>query len=330
MLSKRTIILIISGLLFYNIGVPLCGQVPKCLAVITEISGDVLVKKANKTDFEKASWGTQLFQGDQIKTSDRSQVSLLFANSSLIKLAANSRMTVSVTGTTANVKATEIPTNISAAMVGNFFTVTSKRENKEERGALAGLRSVSEDLVIRPASPFNTLIKTIRPSFTWNTIKSFDSFKVNLFNSRGLVWSRKVTDSTMKYPDNDNGLDYGETYFWNVEGEGLIENVKSANHKFSVLSSEKSKEVEGQETIIRNTFKDASESSSLHSVLGAYYINQGLLQDAINEFQIISKINADATLPHEILGSIYSDMGNKDKAIEELQKALTLAKNKDK
>lgn len=64
--------------------------------------------------------------------------------------------------------------------------------------------------------------------------------------------------------------------------------------------------------------------------LGAYYINQGLLQDAINEFQIISKINIDAPVPHEILGSLYTDVGDKDKAIEELQKALALAKNKDR
>ena len=53
---------------------------------------------------------------------------------------------------------------------------------------------------------------------------------------------------------------------------------------------------------------------------------QGLLQDAINEFQVISKINTDAALPHEILGSLYSEVGDKDKAIDELQKALTLTK----
>ena len=55
-------------------------------------------------------------------------------------------------------------------------------------------------------------------------------------------------------------------------------------------------------------------------------MNQGLLQDAINEFQIVSGINPDAPLPHEILGSLYSDAGNKDKAIEEFQKALKLSK----
>jgi tetratricopeptide (TPR) repeat protein len=31
-------------------------------------------------------------------------------------------------------------------------------------------------------------------------------------------------------------------------------------------------------------------------------------------------------LPHEILGSLYTEAGNKDKAIEELQKALELTK----
>jgi hypothetical protein len=35
-------------------------------------------------------------------------------------------------------------------------------------------------------------------------------------------------------------------------------------------------------------------------------------------------------LPHEILGSLYSEIGDKDNAIDELQKALTLGKNKDK
>jgi tetratricopeptide (TPR) repeat protein len=134
----------------------------------------------------------------------------------------------------------------------------------------------------------------------------------------------------MKYPEIEKGLEFGESYFWNVEGEYLIDTDKSANHKFSVLSLEKSKEVEENEIAIRNIFKNDPGSSSLHSVLGAYYINTGLLQDAIIEFQIIAKLNIDAALPHELLGSLFSEVGNKDKAIDELQKALKLEKDKDK
>src|ERR1035437_2623344 len=134
----------------------------------------------------------------------------------------------------------------------------------------------------------------------------------------------------MSYPENEKGLEFGESYFWNVEGEYPFNTGETANHKFSVLSLEKSKEVKENENTIRNTFKNDLESSSLHSFLGAYYYNIGLLQDAICEIQIIAKINMDAALPHEILGSLYSEVGDKDKAINELQKALIMIKNKDK
>jgi len=75
------IIVLLSGLSLSN-----AQQVTRCLAVITEINGSVLLKKVNKADFEKAYWGTQLIEGDQIKTSDKSGVKLLYSNNTLISL----------------------------------------------------------------------------------------------------------------------------------------------------------------------------------------------------------------------------------------------------
>jgi len=302
---------------------------PQYIAVITGISGNVLLKKAGKTEFTKTFWGTQLFQDDQIKTTDNAAVSMTYSNNRIITLGPNDLMTVtkaepSVTEKAGNVK------KVSSAMMVNISALTSKRDNKKDIGALAGLRGPVIEEPLELTSPSNTFIKTDRPTFTWIPKKPFDKFIVNLYNSKGLVWSNKVSESTLKFPENEKGLEPGETYFWNVEGEDLLDNKKSANYKFSVLSFEKNKEIQDQEALIRKTFDNDSDSSSLHSFLGAYYINQGLLQDAINEFQIISKMNPDAPLPHEILGSLYSDVGSKDKAIEELQKALTLSKNKEK
>ena len=323
--------LIISFLVFMFPGMRLSFAQPasQCVAVITEIKGEAFLRKAARSEFARASWGTQLFQGDEIRTSDKSEVKLLFSNSNLISLDQNSTIRISgketpVTETTGNVK------NISSAMMVDLSAFTSRREDKNDVGALAGLRAVETEQSIELTSPYNTMIKTDRPSFSWNAKKSFDNYVVNLYNSKGLVWSKKVPQITMNYPENEKGLEFGESYFWNIEGEYLIETDKSANHRFSVLSLEKSKEVAKNENAIRDTFKNDPESSSLHSVLGAYYINAGLLQDAIAEFQSISKINTDAALPHEILGSLYSDVGDKDKAIEELQKALVLAKKTDK
>jgi hypothetical protein len=301
----------------------------QCLAVVTGLSGNVMVKQANNPGFVKLLWGTQLFQGDQIKTSAGSEATLTYSNSSVIKLGPENLITVSGTEPSATEKAGSVK-KVSSAMMVNMSALTLKRDNKKDVGALAGLRAAESEKPIELISPYNTFIKTDRPSFSWAPRKTFDKFIVNLYSSKGLVWSKKVTDSSLKFPESEKGLEPGETYFWNVEGEDLLDNKKSANYKFSVLSFDKTKEVQDQEALIRKTFYNDSDSSSLHSFLGAYYINQGLLQDAINEFQIISKINPDAPLPHEILGSLYSDIGNKDKAIEELQKALALSKNKDK
>jgi hypothetical protein len=253
--------------------------------VITGINGNVVVNKVNKTEV-KACWGTQLFQGDQLNTSSNSEATLTFSNNTLVKLGSNSMITISANevspaSTSGNVR------KISSASMINFSALTLKRENKKETGALAGLRSDNTEETIRLTSPCNTVLKTTRPVFSWTTKNAYDKYIVNLYNSKGLVWSKKVSGNTMNYPEPEKELDYGESYFWNVEGEGLIDNEKSDSHKFSVLTVEKSKEVTSQETEIRNTLGDEPEISTLHTVLGSYYINQGLLQDAIEEFLII-------------------------------------------
>src|ERR1035437_6372459 len=289
MQSKRGLVLLLFIFLLSGLRLSQAQQPSQCLAVITEINGEALLKKVKSSEFTKASWGTQLFQGDEIKTSDKSEVKLLFSNNNLISLGSNSKIKIAgkespMTETTGNVR------SISSAAMVNLSDLIPKREDKNDVGALAGLRSVSMDQSIELTAPNNTLIKTDRPSFSWITKKSFDNYVVNLYNSKGLVWSKK----------------------------------------FSVLSLEKSKEVEENENTIRNIFKNDPESSSMHSVLGAYYVNKGLLQDAIIEFQTIAKLNIDAALPHALLGSLYSEVGDKDKAIDELQKALKLAKDKEK
>jgi hypothetical protein len=302
-------------------------QSVQCLAVITEINGKVIYKVAGLSQFTKATWGIRLFQGDQVATDDKSEVRLLYSDNSFITLGPNSMITISGPGSPATEKTGEVKT-ITSAMGVNFSSLTFRKSENKDTGALAGVRSTGLEQAIDLESPYNTTIRTDRPTFSWISKDAHDSYTVNLYSSKGLVWSRKVTESELRYPENEKGLVFGESYFWNVEGEYLINSDKSSNSKFSVLTAEKSKEVEGKESTIRYTFRDDPECSSLHSVLGAFYIDQGLFQDAISEFQIISKINADAPMPHEILGSLYSEVGEKDRAIEELKRALALTNSK--
>ena len=324
--QKLRIMLLIMIFSFISTKLLVSQQVTKCLAVITEINGDVLFKKANKSEFVKTFWGAQLYQGDQVKTSKKSGVSLLFSNGNLIDLESNSMITISKKHSSEN-ETKESFKNIESELIADFSILTLRRDDKGEIGALVGLRTVYIDRQVVLLSPYNTLINTNLPSFSWFSKKSFDNFNVKLYNSNGLLWSKEISENKMEYPGDEEELEYGESYFWHVEGEDLIDTYKSVNQGFSILSQEKSIEVGAQEKRIKDLFRDDPNSCSFHSVLGFYYIKKGLLEDAIKEFKMISEINANAPLPHEILGKLYNDTGKKDMAIAELQKALQLSKN---
>lgn len=319
---------IISSLLFVTISLLISAQQSaKCLAVITDMIGEVVIHKAN-TNIIKAVWGAQLSEGDMIKTAKASRVALLFSNGNLINLGANSNIEISSSDETKGQSDSKLIKG-DPSMIATFSALTLKRENKNEVGVLADLRTVNTNLPIELISPCNTLIKLTKPSFSWQTNQSMDEFQVRLFNSKGLVWSKKVSGNKLEYPENEEALTYGESYFWHIEGDVMLESYKSLNQEFSILSPEKINDVVAQEEYFKDFFRDDLNSGSYHSVLGAYYMNNGLLEEAIEEFSLVSEINPEAALPHEILGKLYTDVGKKDLAISELQKALQLAKKEE-
>jgi len=80
-----------------------------CFAVITEIKGDVQIRKVSDNEFVKAYWGSQVFKGDQLKTSVNSDAVLTLSNKGIIRLGSGSTITItdsepSVTTTAGNVK----------------------------------------------------------------------------------------------------------------------------------------------------------------------------------------------------------------------------------
>ena len=285
--QKLRIMLLIMIFSFISTKLLVSQQVTKCLAVITEINGDVLFKKANNSEFVKTFWGAQLYLGDQVKTSKESGVSLLFSNGNLIDLESNSMITISIKSSSGNETKKSFK-NIESELIADFSILTLRRDDKGEIGALVGIRTVYIDLQVVLLSPCNTLINTNLPSFSWFSKKSFDNFNVKLYNSNGLLWSKEISENKMEYPGDEEELEYGESYFWHVEGEDLIDTYNSVNQGFSILSQEKSIEVGSQEKRIKDLFRDDPNSCSYHSLLGFYYIKKGLLEDAIKEFKMIS------------------------------------------
>ena len=316
-------------MLLVNCGIHLKAQTnQEYLALITDSNGDVTVKRASRDVFQKARWGMQLFENDKVKTSESSSIQILFSNNSLIELGANSMLTISRMGRSS-------PENVTSILdggekFGSAHTMVALRETKDgEVGVLAGLRSGGTGQAIGLLSPRNTKLKTCRPTFTWRSHKDFEAFKLTVLNSRGIQWTRTTSETTLAYPEDEKPLNGGESYFWHVEGVDLIESSKSERAGFSTLTPDELEKVGSVEKSLKETFADNPDCSSYHFLLGACYRENGLLQDAIHQFEQISQLHDSAPLPHEILGHLYNSIGIKERAIAELKTAIELSRERE-
>ena len=99
-----------------------------------------MIKKGQEAKFKKALWGSQLFSGDQLKTMDASQVSLLFVNNNLITLGANSSLTIAQNTLSSSTGASTI-TNLGKELPSDLPLLSFRESEEGEIGVLAGLRS---------------------------------------------------------------------------------------------------------------------------------------------------------------------------------------------
>jgi hypothetical protein len=298
------------------------SQSNSSLAVISDVEGTVYLHNVENDEPLKVVFGTRLVQGDRVETGKKASVSMLFSNGNLISLGPNSNITIS--GNQSNGSSR----NIGAGMAGNFSDLAMRQDNKGEMGVLMDLRSEETSQLIIPVSPCNTMVASNTPNLKWESKKPADEFVVRLYDGEGLVWEQHTTATALVFPGDKAALKYGQAYFWNVEGRDLINSFRSLNQKFTILPEEKINEIQKEEKKLKEMFADNPGSSSLYSLLGAYYAKSGLLEDAIRAFETVRDANPEATLPHEILGVLYSDVGKKDLAIAELQKALMIEKEK--
>jgi hypothetical protein len=325
-LGTRTVALV-PILLLLSFGVLFSQESTKCLALLTDLRGEVFVKGARGTEFRKAPWGTQLYAGDIVRTSTTGSASLLLANNELIALGPGSSMTVSEGLTSSQNK----PKTISGIGSGNLVDLsglTMRSTGEGEFVALAGLRGVSPDFPIEQLSPRNTALRSLTPAFSWRSSVQVQTFKIRLYNSEGPLWTKETNQTTIEYPKDEKPLNYGEKYFWKVEGLGLVDSYRSATIGFTLLSKENVARIKNEERSLKSSFSDDSTATSYHFLAGTLYHRRGLLEESISEFETVAQRYPDAPAAHEVLGRLYNDVGLKDKAIAALQKALKLSQGK--
>jgi hypothetical protein len=319
-----TLILI---LMLGNFAAMLSQQNTRCLALLTEVRGEVFVKAARGTEFKKVPWGTQLYVGDVVKTSSNGSASVLLANNNLIELGPGSNITMSENPGNSQVKSKAVY-GVESENAVDLSGLTMRATSDGEVVALAGLRGWGTDISIIQLSPRNTGMRSTSPPFAWRCNVQADKFKVTLYDRRGRVWTTETNQTTLDYPKNETPLDRGGKYFWQVEGFGLVESYKSPSIGFSVLSKDDLAIVQDRERRLQKSFLGDTTGASYQFLAGMLYQRLGLFEESITQFEAVAQRHPDAPAVHEVLGKLYNDIGLKDKAIAALQKALKLSQGR--
>ncbi|NNE68862.1 MAG: hypothetical protein HKN29_00710 [Rhodothermales bacterium] len=301
--------------LLFAIALPAAAQNHR--ALITDVSGTVTIARSNGTQ-ANASWGMQLFDGDQVVTGADSKAALLYSDGSLVSLAANDRADVGESSSSA-------PT-VDPTMLADVSDLTLQRTGVGELAALGGLRAGASAAVIDLTSPRQTRIRDGVPTFTWSAEAGFELFTVTVLSDAGEIWSGSTEANLLAYPSNAPTLEPGVTYFWRVEGEEMLDVTRSELVQFEVMAADDVESLKNAESSIREALSSPDSETSRDFLLGSLYARHGMNAEALDVFSRIAEGQGESAMLLEILGKLYYETGRKDLAVESLQRALELSR----
>jgi len=289
------------------------------VALLTELSGTVELSRSGSASFERADWGIPLFEGDRLRTAASSQAIVLFANNNMMTVGAGNTFTIS-SGSTSSAASQPV----SGAIISADADLTLHRAGQGEIEVLGGLRNSSSrnDLILD--HPLNAKITSSQPEFSWSTRDDYEMYRVTIQTSSGVVWTTETTAQAVSYPDEAPILSPGETYFWRVEAEDMLDVTESSLTSFEIVSAEEGDALEAGLTSLQDMYDAENRGAAYHFLVGSLYAKHGVYGDAISAFEWIAESNSESASAHRILGNLYAEVGMKDAAIKSLQRAMDL------
>lgn len=294
------------------------------VALLTDINGTVEVARAGSQSFAPAEWGTQLFEGDRIRTAENARTALLFSNGNMLSLEGNASMTVSASSIASPALSGPVR-ELDGELLAVASDVMLHRAGEGEIAVLGGLRNAPSGEALNAVYPVNTLIASTAPTFSWGAVEGFDVYTVKVQSAGSTVWSGTTDEAEIAYPASAPTLEPGVTYYWQVEAEDMLDIVSSPLYSFEIADAATAASVDANQSRIQSMFDGQSGSSEYWYVLGTYYAGQDLLGDAVLAFNRIAEQHPQSASVHRILGGLYNQTGQKDAAIQALQKAVSLS-----
>ena len=271
------------------------------VGVITEVKGQVQIKRAGKGAWQPARVNMPVYAGDVLRTGSNGKVVVWTPTGRAQTL--GPKKTVSVNP----VKG--VRDSLWREVWGSFVSRMKSNFSEENLATVAAARTpvslpAKNRLVL--LSPRNTKVLEERPTFVWTDVENAKGYRVmvGFFDDDKRVWETVVNRNSLRYPDDAPELKPGKVYIWQVEAIGVPNASESA--WFAVLHPAEARDIKFALQQLRSKAPDFIAYSL---VAASFLESRGCYSEAISNLKVALKQSPHQPEPRFLLANLYENIG---------------------
>jgi hypothetical protein len=292
------------------------------VGVITEVKGQVQIKRAGKSAWLPARVNMPVYAGDVLRTGSNGKVVVWTPTGRAQTL--GPKKTVSINP----VKGTR--DSLWREVWGSFVNRMKSNFSDENLATVAAARasiSLPAKNQLALLSPRNTKVLEERPTFVWTDVENAKGYRVTVgfFDDDKRVWETVVSQNSLHYPSDAPELKPGRVYIWQVEAIGVPNAKESA--WFVVLHPAEARDIKFALQQLRSKAPDFIA----YSLAAASFLeSRGCYSEAISILKTTLKRFPNQPEPKVLLANLYETVGLSEHAQQaraEARVGLTLVRS---
>jgi hypothetical protein len=286
------------------------------VGVLTEIRGQVEVKRAGEAQWTAAQPLLALRPGDQLRAAGDARAALVFTGGRGAQAvsAGNSPFTVQPAATAA----------ASDKVKGLVGSVTDFLSGKQKDLAYLPLsvRSVRPPKVVQ-IQPRATKLLGTPVVFEWSGSDAL-RYKVRLLGPPGQIWEQEnLPRKPLTYPSSAPALEPGVRYTWQLEPTGQ----PMQQTEFLILAPADASRARELLDLLSPASLPGYSASSVAMMRAGFEMRDGLYADARRELMTALATDPDEPTLHVLLGQVYDSVGLAELAQREFIEARDLSRS---
>ncbi len=273
---------------------------PKVLNFVSEIKGNVRLKRSQWKSYQKANFGDLLNPSDQLKLS---------AGASAKVMCDSSRVWV-------------VPAGKESLVSDGCGSGKRKERRPNSRRGFSREENKTIPYII---SPRNTALLTNRPILRWNAVSGASRYTVQVQDA-GLTldWQTETSNTQIEYP-GEPPLQPDSYYLLIVETDkgDSSEEEQGADLSFTLLDAQKAESVRTEVAQLKQQQLN-QEAEGL--ALAYFYQRYELKAEAIELLEGLVKQGSQIVAVYQLLADLYLEVGLSQQAKSSYSQALELAK----